>query len=416
MPGTDLVNRPSRLGRLADNAAVALSAAGPGTTGRVFLLTVITVLCAAFADDGGLDPVLRPLFFALLLGFFVTIGRRERRLVGQPFRLIIAGYLVLLFASATTAVIRLLGWNWEDALALWMLRLCEHGAVTLLGNSLLAYGILLWVPQVLESRRMLRAGYARARGQLRTSELARSRIEQRLVEADRLHTLGQLAAGVAHDLRNPLAIVKAAAEAMQRRAQGQPELVEHATVICRNVDRAERTIKSLLDLGKPSAAELQEIAVDRLLADALELVAVEAKRRGVALHRDVESGLQLRSEPRLLQQVLLNLLLNALEAGAPTITLRGRAVRLAGSAMVAIAIEDRGKGLDPATRARLFAPFFTTKPGGTGLGLLSSRRIVSELHGRLGLFARAGGGARALLLLPLGEVPARARLLAGVPS
>jgi signal transduction histidine kinase len=406
---------------------VALSAAGPGTTGRVFLLTVITVLCAAFADDGRLDPVLRPMFFALLLGFFVTIGRRERRLAGQPFRLIVAGYLVLLLASATSAVIRSLEWHWQDPFAVWILRCCEHGAVLLLGNSLLAYGILLWIPQVLESRRMLRAGYARARGQLRTSELARTRIEQRLVEADRLHTMGQLAAGVAHDLRNPLAIVKAAAEAMQRRVQGQAELLEHATVICRNVDRAERTIKSLLDLGKPSAAELQAIAVDRLLADALELVAVEARRRGVALHRDVEPGLQLRSEPRLLQQVLLNLLLNALEAGgtSPTITLRARAVRLADAAMVAIAVEDRGKGIDPATRARLFAPFFTTKAGGTGLGLLSSRRIVSELHGRLGLFARAGGGARALLLLPQDGVPPRAaetpsglrrRELAAVPS
>lgn len=380
-----------------------------GTTGRVFLLTVLTVLCAAFADDGRLDPMLRPLFYALLLGFFVTIGRRERRLAGQPFRLIVAGYMVLLFASATGAVVRLFELDFESPFGHWLLVCCERGAVYLLGSSMLAYGILLWIPQILENQRLLRASYARARGQLRVSELARSRIEQRLVEADRLHTLGQLAAGVAHDLRNPLAIVRAAAETMERRARAQPELAEHATVICRNVDRAERTIRSLLDLGKPSAAELQPVAVEQLLADALELVSVEAKRRRVALHRDVDAGLVIRSEPRLLQQVLLNLLLNALEAGgdSPTITLRARALDLAGTEMVAIAVEDRGKGIDPTLRQRLFSPFFTTKPGGTGLGLLSSRRIVSELHGRLGLYARSGGGARALLLLPVsGEAPA----------
>jgi signal transduction histidine kinase len=117
------------------------------------------------------------------------------------------------------------------------------------------------------------------------------------------------------------------------------------------------------------------------------------------------------ADRELLLQVLLNLVLNAAQASPEggTVVVRARPFGQGAHAQTAIAVEDRGQGLSPEVRRHLFTPFFTTRTGGTGLGLLSSRRLIDDMHGRLGLFPRARGGARALVLLPAAEpAPPRA--------
>ena len=227
-------------------------------------------------------------------------------------------------------------------------------------------------------------------------------MERRFVDADRLHALGELAAGVAHDLRNPLAIIKAAAGSLSRADRTPQEMSEHTEVICRNIDRAERTISALLELGKPRALEPRQVDLVESLADVVALVQVEAKRREVAVQRRVEPGIEGHADPKLLSRALLNLLLNALQASpaGSSVTLIARRFDLTTGPVAMIAVEDRGHGIDRSHRDKLFTPFFTTKEDGTGLGLLSTRRLVDEMGGRVALFPRSSGGTRAVLLLP----------------
>jgi signal transduction histidine kinase len=393
--------RSASRGPIAQGIAVL-----PGTVTSCLLLTLITVLLAVFADDPRIDAVLRPLYFGLLWGFFRAIGRRERGMIGLPYRLFVLGFLVLTLGSCAAAILRFSGATGSSEFASLLHVALERGGVFLLGLSLISYGVLLWVPELVEGRRLLR-------GQLRLSEVARNRMEQRLTEADRLHALGQLAAGVAHDLRNPLAIVRGAAEALQARARAPAEVAEYAEVMVRNIDKADRTIRMLLDLGKAQPEKPRPVDADALLAEATALVAVEARRRRIALHTVGQRGLVLLGDTKLLLQPLLNLLLNALQASSEggEVTVSARVLRVHGHEFGVIAIADRGCGIQATARVRLFTPFFTTKTGGTGLGLLSSRRVVEQLGGRIGLYPRGRGGARAVLLLPAVPGPATSRQL-----
>jgi signal transduction histidine kinase len=226
-------------------------------------------------------------------------------------------------------------------------------------------------------------------------------MEQQLVDTHRLSILGELAAGIAHDLRNPLAIIKGAAESLQRRARTPAATIEHAEIIRRGVDKADRTIQALIDLGRPRRAARGPVPLAEVAREVLALIQVEGRRRQLRYLAQVGDCVVL-ADRELLVQALINLLLNATQASpeqAP-VDLRARRFVRGGAEVVAIAVEDCGQGLPPEVRHQLFTPFFTTRSGGTGLGLLSSRRIAVEMGGSLGLYPRGRGGARALLLLP----------------
>ncbi len=391
----------------ADAPELAPRRGSPITATRTscVLLTVITVVLALFSDDWRVGVLVRPLYFALLFGFLHGIGRSEPKLVRLPFRLVQSGFLVLTLAFTASAAIHLEVLPLEPQFGDSLLDQCERGAVFLLALSLIGYGILLWIPELLESQRILRANFQRARGQLRLSERARDKMELRLVDADRLRAVGEIAAGAAHDLRNPLAIVKAAAESLDQ--ESAPGLGEYIDVIRRNVDRAERTIQSLLDLGKPAQLTIADIDAAAVVEETLALVRVEARRRDVSLQMAIQPGLQLRADRKLLVQALLNLVLNALQASpaGTQVELRTRTFHAQGTSFAALVIADRGSGIDAQAAKRLFTPFHTTKSDGTGLGLLSSRRILEELGGRIGLRRRPRGGAFATVVLPLARTP-----------
>jgi signal transduction histidine kinase len=377
--------------------------AAAGTQTSCVLLTVITVLLALAADDPRTGALLRPLYFALLFGFFHGVGRREPRLARLPFRLVQSGFLVLTLGFTVSATIHLDTLPLEPELRGPLLDQLERGAVFLLALSLISYGILLWIPELVQSQRILRENFQLARGQLRQSESARERIELRLVEADRLRAVGEIAAGAAHDLRNPLAIVKAAAESIAPTGEAD----EFVDVIRRNVDRAERTIQSLLDLGKPAELAITDVALDAMLDETLALVRVEARRREVRFEQIGRVGLAVRADRKLFVQALLNLVLNALQASPPgsTVRISRHELHAGGASFAAVVVADRGSGIDAETAKKLFTPFYTTKSSGTGLGLLSSRRILAELGGRIGLRPRRRGGAFATVILPLVSAP-----------
>jgi signal transduction histidine kinase len=377
----------------------------PGTRTSCALLTLLTVLLAWPDPPTVFAALARPAYFALLTWFFWRARAASPALHSQPMRLICLGFFVLWLGYTLAAVIHISDLEMDHAAAIYLRETCERGAWFLLGTTLISYGLMLWIPEVVRSHRLLAEHSARQQGELQRSETVRSQLEQRLVEADRLAMLGELAASIAHDLRNPLTVVRGTAESLCRRPRTPEEVAAHTDVIRRNIDKADATIQSLIDLAKPKRLVPINTDATAALYEVEDLLRVEAHRRGIQLIvRPPGEGSQVVYADRtLLAQALMNLVLNALQAASrqSEVVLEARSF----GDHVALTVSDRGTGLPEALRTNLFQPFFTTKASGTGLGLVSCRRIAKELGGELRLSPRGRGGARALLWLPSANAP-----------
>ena len=371
----------------------------PGARTSCALLTLLTVLLA-WPDPPTVFAVLvRPAYFALLTWFFWRTRTASPALHSQPMRLVCGGFFVLWLGYTLAAVIHFSGIEADHVAAVYLRMACERGAWFLLGTTLISYGLMLWIPQVVESHHLLAADARRQKGELKRAEIARGELESRLVEADRLALLGELAASIAHDLRNPLTIVKGTAESLCRKPRTPDEVAQHTDVIRRNIDKADETIASLIDLAKPKRNEPVELEPREALAEVQELLHVEAHRRAVRfVVATTGTEAAIRVDRTLLAQALMNLSLNALQACDEHSEVL-LAARTFGD-HVAVTVSDRGCGLPQNVRTGMFQPFFTTKATGTGLGLLSCRRIANDLGGELRLYPRHRGGARAVLWLP----------------
>jgi PAS domain S-box-containing protein len=242
------------------------------------------------------------------------------------------------------------------------------------------------------------------------SDLSRRReVEEEFRKSDRLAALGRLSAGVAHEIRNPLAGIRTTAEILRGRVESSDDLVRFVDVILEESRRLDRIVESLLQFAKPPAPKRTRVRTDELLDRAHRLATGRASERGitirVSVNRDLPEPLADRDQ---LLQVLLNVLLNAVEAtsegGEVSATADVQAAR-AGRELC-IVVQDGGPGVPSAIRERIFDPFFTTKPGGTGLGLSISRNILRQHGGTLRMENEPGRGARAIVTLPLNIVGA----------
>lgn len=219
----------------------------------------------------------------------------------------------------------------------------------------------------------------------RRAALALRNIEsfRRLEEERRLAALGTLSAGLAHEIRNPLAGLKGAAQVLQD--VGLPdEGADMAEVILLETNRLDQVVTQFLDYARPFSLEdhLSAVDVRDVVRRVTPLVQASGLPDGVSLALDLGEVPAVRGDASRLTQVLLNLVQNALHAvgDAGTVTLRTRPSQLASRPAVDLSVHDDGRGVAPEHRAQLFTPFFTTRPEGTGLGLPICRRIV-EAHG-----------------------------------
>ena len=238
------------------------------------------------------------------------------------------------------------------------------------------------------------------------ANLERSRTEldalhaRELERAQQLATVGELASGVAHEIRNPLTGVAGALDlALRQISTDEPAraLLEEAQRQLRRIDGATT---QLLRYARPPA--LRQVTVDAslLVERAVTLVAPQASRAGVTLQVDRASGpVPVRADPELLVQVLVNLTLNAMEVLAPGQHVSVWVARHAPD--VWIGVRDTGPGVPPDLRGDIFRPFFTTKHQGTGLGLSISQQIVTRHGGTLRMEDTPGGGATFVVSLPL---------------
>jgi signal transduction histidine kinase len=222
----------------------------------------------------------------------------------------------------------------------------------------------------------------------------------------RLAALGQMAAGLAHEVKNPLSAIKGAAQLL-----GEPILghapddasSEFLGIILEEVDRLDRVVCSVLNYARPSQGDPGLVSVNAVVDQTLRLLASD--RDGgcnYTTHFD-EDLPKVRADAEQLRQVLLNLIRNAGQAmgGRGTITITTRARRTDSSdGSVEIAVTDSGPGISAEVRANLFVPFFTTRAQGTGLGLAISERIIQEMGGRIEVLTAVGAGSTFSVQLP----------------
>ncbi len=244
-----------------------------------------------------------------------------------------------------------------------------------------------------------------------------SRIRQLEAEVRRGETLaaaGRMAVGVAHEIRNPLGAIRGAVQLLARELGDAPRWREYTDVLLKEVDRVNRIIEALLDLGRPVQLRPAPLNLHRLLERVLLLHAEDARARGVAVVRRYDPSLPpiLGDEDRLVQ-VFQNLVVNALEAmprgGRLTLTTRVSLDTLYGKmdvgagqrTMVEVQVGDEGPGIPAAVRGRIFDPFFTTKERGLGLGLALCHRIVEEHRGALQVDSAEGRGTTVTCFLPI---------------
>jgi len=247
------------------------------------------------------------------------------------------------------------------------------------------------------------AGLDAARTQLLRETENRVALERRLRESENMATIGKLAAGLAHEIAAPLNVISGRAELVLRREELDPEPRRSLRIIVDQIGRITTIVRNLLDFGRRRAARRLPLDLGDVIAGALGFLDAEFVGAGITVEREGTAPARAVGDPDHLHQVLVNLLLNAVQALAEADGERRITVRLArDAAVLSVEVADTGPGIPDDRRARVFEPFFTTRQAGTGLGLVVSRSIVEEHGGTLDAVPPPGGrGAVFRMTLPL---------------
>jgi len=224
------------------------------------------------------------------------------------------------------------------------------------------------------------------------------RLEKDMRRNERLAALGKMAAGVAHEVRNPLSSIKGFATLLGSRFSKDSEEKKAATLMIDQVDRLNRSISELLQYTRPLPLTMKPVTLNRLISEALHLMETDATDRGVTIsfHEPDEVNTILADKDRL-NQVLLNLFLNGLQAmpegGILDVKIDSN------DKQVTIIVSDNGCGIPPDHMNRIIDPYFTTKPEGTGLGLAMVNKIIDEHGGTLSIESEEGRGTKVSVVL-----------------
>lgn len=242
--------------------------------------------------------------------------------------------------------------------------------------------------------------------------LENSRLHARIKERDRLAALGEMAAGMAHEIRNPLGGIKAAAQFLEGGMAAPEQQREFLGIIVEEVGRLDRVVTSVLDYARPYRGNPSVVEVNDVVERTVLLVKNDLPTGVTLSFEPGESVPSVRVDAEHLRQVLLNLVRNAVDAmsgvGAVTVKTLARGAATAstpgddraGGSMAEIVVKDTGPGINPTVRKNLFIPFFTTKAKGTGLGLAISQRLIESAGGRLEVRASGPRGTTFVVTLP----------------
>jgi len=236
------------------------------------------------------------------------------------------------------------------------------------------------------------------------------RIQQRILQNEKLAAVGQLAAGVMHEINNPLATIGACAAALEGRLAEVPPSAqgafrEYIDIIDKEVVRCTNIVDGLLDFSRPKGKEKKPVGVNTIIQETFFLLKHHTRFKRLAVERELADGLpEVQANSEQLVQVLMSLMLNAvdaMESGKGTLTVRSRRGGHRGAEVV-IEVQDTGVGIPRAQLTKIFEPFYTTKPQGrgTGLGLSICYGIVEDHRGRLEVESQPGLGATFRVMLP----------------
>jgi len=227
------------------------------------------------------------------------------------------------------------------------------------------------------------------------------RLQMEAQKNERLTALGNLAAGVAHEIRNPLSSIKGLATYIARKVQPDGPVEEAANTMILEVNRLNRVVSELLEFARPSVVKVAETDIDAVVTRALRLSDADLKAGGVRVDYTPNPELPtVLANGERLTQALLNLFLNAVQAMEPDGELRVR-VEIRSASEFAIVVSDTGKGIPPEALVSIFTPYFTTKPSGTGLGLAIVHQIIEGHGGKISVTSEPEKGTTFTLLIPL---------------
>ncbi|MBS1826769.1 MAG: PAS domain S-box protein [Acidobacteria bacterium] len=234
----------------------------------------------------------------------------------------------------------------------------------------------------------------------------RSALERQLVQADKLSSIGLLAAGVAHEVNTPLAVISSYAQMLAKQVSGDDAKSKLLEKIAKQTFRASEIVNSLLNFSRTSPNEYIEIDINRVIRETVSLIEHQLKKAGIEVAATFDDDLgTIKGDAGKMQQVFLNLFLNARDAmeGGGQLSVR----TWSQEGMARVEVSDTGAGIAPENLARIYDPFFTTKGAkkGTGLGLAVTYGIVKEHAGHIEVESRPNGGTRFILEFPLVRKP-----------
>lgn len=228
------------------------------------------------------------------------------------------------------------------------------------------------------------------------------RLQEQVRRNERLSALGNLAAGIAHEIRNPLSSIKGFATYLAGKVKAEGPDKDAAKVMIQEVDRLNRVVSELLEFAKPGTPNLKDEDVNAVIERALRLCGSDASAKGVEVRFKKDEVLfPVSLDAERMTQALLNLFLNAIQATDRGGVMEVSAHREGSPERLAVRIVDTGKGMFPDVIANIFNPYFTTRPSGTGLGLAIVHRVVEGHGGEIKVESRPGHGTTFTILLPL---------------
>lgn len=233
--------------------------------------------------------------------------------------------------------------------------------------------------------------------------------QQRIMRSEQMTAIGQLAAGLAHEIRNPLTAMRSLVQ-MARQSGGAAALDDQDVEILRvEIERLNELVQTFLDFARPPKLARKRVDFSAIIQRTVQLTQSRIDRQGITIKLDLPAGgIELSADPQQLQQVMLNLVINAVESqpGGGQIEIQLRKLPSLESTPeslpeVEVTVADRGSGIPPELLNRVFDPFFSTKDAGTGIGLAICQRIIEDHNGTLVAQNRPGGGAVFVIRLPI---------------
>jgi two-component system sensor histidine kinase HydH len=226
-------------------------------------------------------------------------------------------------------------------------------------------------------------------------------LRREVVRSQRLASVGRLAAGVAHEIRNPLSSIKGFATYFKERYPDRPEDQQTADIMIQEVDRLNRVVGQLLEFARPVSIKPKPVSLQTLLDESIKLIKDQAAEKGISIQTQNNTRMAaVRIDPDRINQVLLNLYLNAIDSmengGQLKVEITGDRHRR----NVAIQVSDTGRGIRRENLSKIFEPYFTTKSTGTGLGLAIAHNIVEAMGGKITVESDTETGTTFTIALP----------------